>query len=1398
MRNPGRSVARILALVLLALGGVLGNPTTPSAFGADCVSFLRLDADISPSVVAPGQVASTTARSYFDQTGDTCQPPSETVDWSFKLWLSNCGYLPPLASGTTTITATDPPGKIIFAKALAIPKVCPPGSQYDVGKRVQGGDFGNLFVRFDVVGPSYPTGGAAFDNGTVVSFPSTVYPSGYRVGGQSVLGMQGDPVNSLTGAFTHADEDFSMPVRGGSLDVWRSYDSGLTRRGPLGAGWTSSFSDSLVVEPGEQVTWRTSQGASVEFRHSSGTTWRPPFGNSARLTERPDGTFTVRTEDLWSLRFTRAGLLTRAADRSGRAYEVTRDGSGRVAMVSSSGRALKYVYDASTGLLDSVTALGSEAGEPSAVTDYAYADGRLAKVTKPGGEEILYGYDAGGRLSSIRNSSTSVPQVQLTYGSDGRVATQKDGDGNVSRFGWDAASSIATMTDPRGGRWKDVYANGWLVEQTDPTGVTTTFDWTSKGQLFRVSGPGGQETVFDYDAELRRTSRTDARGGVETTDYAGSFREPAADVDVANRTTTFGYDSNRNLTKVTPPLPTAATSMSYDPSTFDLETFTDPTQKVWSYDYAADSGDLISRTSPLGNKTTYAYDGFGRTTRVTPPQGNVAGASGSWSTTYSRDAAGRVLRVAGPSGIKAKFTYDSFGRVATRTDGRGGRTTYHYDNSGHLTQLTLPDGSTESFAYDANGNVRMNTDGRGQVTAFGYDAANRLTSVTRGNRAWSFTYDSAGRRRTASMPTGRKATFTWDIRSLLTKVDYSDATPDVSFAYDKLGRRKSMTDGTGTTTYKYDSLDRPTTVLRGTDTWKYAWDDNGRLASRTAPGQTAVTYTYDPDGRLRQVKRGATVIAQYAYDTAKNSITRTTANGMDTIERFSRDGFLASTRTRNPAGTTLRLTSYTRDIEGNPIKVADKSGVVRTQLFDSRNRLTAVCYETSSCDGATDYIRYGYDANGNIVSEQRPAGTVRRTYDAYDQLATQTQSGATTEFQYDADGNRSVEGGTKFDVNAAGQITRSTNRRGVTTTYKYNGNGQLVSTTRNGTSTKYDYDPMSAQLVGMRRGSRVTHAFIYGREVVATVSGAETSFHTTDDIGSIVQTRNATRNVLKSYDYQPYGSARSITGSGPTSPIRYTGAPNLGTGGYQMGVRQYRPGSATFATPDQGGTGDAYEYASGNPALYTDPLGLYSWDNFLQDVNTVSGYVATGASVVAVGCTSIVICAPAAPVAGGIAVTATAVNAASGVAIAATNCSKGSCAGDVVLSASMAFGSRYGAGKLISRAAANAGDDFTRVGRWMGDDELLKMQKSGQVQVGGGGTTHVADPANMSTYAKQAASGSKYVEFDVPRTSLFPSGWPGGAQIPGPNHILARLAERRGSPVQFPVPACNIVVVGSC
>jgi RHS repeat-associated protein len=101
-------------------------------------------------------------------------------------------------------------------------------------------------------------------------------------------------------------------------------------------------------------------------------------------------------------------------------------------------------------------------------------------------------------------------------------------------------------------------------------------------------------------------------------------------------------------------------------------------------------------------------------------------------------------------------------------------------------------------------------------------------------------------------------------------------------------------------------------------------------------------------------------------------------------------------------------------------------------------------------------------------------------------------------------------------------------------------------------------------------------------------------------------------------------------------------------------------------------------------------------------------------------------------------------------------------------------------------------DILARVGRWMSRAEHEGMIDTGRVQEGGGGTTYVAHPADPMAYGLQAASGSRYVEFDVPRHSVIPAGKEGWAQIPGPDSLYGRLAMMRGVPApQFP-PALNI------
>ncbi|WP_230200469.1 RHS repeat-associated core domain-containing protein, partial [Serratia marcescens] len=97
------------------------------------------------------------------------------------------------------------------------------------------------------------------------------------------------------------------------------------------------------------------------------------------------------------------------------------------------------------------------------------------------------------------------------------------------------------------------------------------------------------------------------------------------------------------------------------------------------------------------------------------------------------------------------------------------------------------------------------------------------------------------------------------------------------------------------------------------------------------------------------------------------------------------------------------------------------------------------------------------------------------------------------------------------------------------------------------------------------------------------------------------------------------------------------------------------------------------------------------------------------------------------------------------------------------------------------------------VGRWMGPAEYEKMVSTGKVVQSTTGTTHVASPANIDAFGKQAKPGTMYVEFEVPERSLIKTneGW---AKIVGPDSLEGRLAKRKGLPVPEMPTVKNIEV----
>lgn len=160
-------------------------------------------------------------------------------------------------------------------------------------------------------------------------------------------------------------------------------------------------------------------------------------------------------------------------------------------------------------------------------------------------------------------------------------------------------------------------------------------------------------------------------------------------------------------------------------------------------------GRVTSVTGTGVNAVAYGYDPtYGdRTSLTTSRSGGVQD-----TTTWTYDAAsGLVSAKTDPLGNSVQYTYNAFGKLATRTWARGVTTTYAYDtaNTGQLSGVSYSDGTTPgvTYSYYRFGGLYQVTDGTGTRT-FNNDSAyplqidsETLPSSFYGNRVLTTVYN---------------------------------------------------------------------------------------------------------------------------------------------------------------------------------------------------------------------------------------------------------------------------------------------------------------------------------------------------------------------------------------------------------------------------------------------------------------------------------------------------------------------------------------------------------------------------------------------------------------------------------------------------------------------------------
>ena len=755
---------------------------------------------------------------------------------------------------------------------------------------------------------------------------------------------------------------------------------------------------------------------------------------------------------------------------------------------------IRYAYD-DRGLLVTQT------DQRGKVTRYEYIpvgkpnSGLLAAVISPEGRRSEVRYDATGRQTAtidprgtVRGADRDDFTTRVTYDEQDRVlAVLQPGKREPSRTRYDEVGRVESTVNPTGLAVRYSYLKNGRLERVSDQRRTTVITYTPAGRRASVRvdldryGPDAV-TTYRYNVKGLLHEVTSPRGNIE-------------DANAADFTTTYRYDGNDNLVRISRPYPGGQvvhkdfkvdeldrTTQSIDefgrPSSFErrntgeVARTTDTLGRTVSMDYDRngrqtgitnadnnitrftydEAGNKTRAESATGGVTTWTYTDDGLLATATEPRGNVAGADPEQFTThFEYDLAGNRTKVIDPLDHTTTSAFDATNRLTASTDARGNTTRYRYRDDDQIASVLGPDARDHDDAtfydYYSDGLLASVRDPLDHVTRFDYDRTGRLTKqIDPLDRRTELTYDVENNMTAALTQyerehlsdeerAARTITDTYDIVSRRTQRALGAGGPVYTWGYDAKDRITSYGDPAGVREVTYDDEDQITKVVRReaerTETFSYGYDVRGNITSRQYPDGTTVGATYDADSRM--------------------STLTLTGSGHTAAWSFGYDiaGNRTSTTLPNPVGlieqraydNAGRLTGIgTSRVEGRapPAGVQDPVSAFQLEL-DSVGNPTKV---TTTRGGVSEAVAYAYDKADRVTAACYAAQTCNPHSPAAGRIS----------YSYDLVGNRTSQkrtgtagdDTTRYAYDDANQLTHRTvdSRHGDTTTrYSYDVNG---------------------------------------------------------------------------------------------------------------------------------------------------------------------------------------------------------------------------------------------------------------------------------------------------------------------------------------------------------------------
>ena len=261
--------------------------------------------------------------------------------------------------------------------------------------------------------------------------------------------------------------------------------------------------------------------------------------------------------------------------------------------------------------------------------------------------------------------------------------------------------------------------------------------------------------------------------------------------------------------------------------------------------------------------------------------------------------------------------------------------------------------------------------------------------------------------------------------------------------------------------------------------------------------------------------------------------------------------------------------------------------------YDPLYRLTEALYSTG------DHYIYSYDAVGNRLYQAATVGELETIYNYYSyDAANRLASVDGVDYTWDDNGNLLSDGTNTYTYDDANRLNGYSNTE-TTASYDYNGLGDRLTQTVNGTPTHYTLDLASGLTQVLSDG---TNYYTYGLGRVSQshieVGNYTPEYYLTDALGSVRQLTHESSAILLTQSYDPYGVVTYTAGTSQTE-FGFTGEQyGDSTQLIYLRARYYNPTNGRFQSRDTW-SGDynrplslnRWMYVEGNPVNAVDPSG---------------------------------------------------------------------------------------------------------------------------------------------------------------------------------------------------------------